>query len=538
MTDAYSLIRMSTLGQAKGDSTRRQELLTVSDKFCADHGLNLVDTLRVIGKSAFHGHHVASGPLSDFLKLVESGGIKPGCWLLRQFLSLLEAGIVIHTFIDNQTYTLDRVNEDQTALIISIVKMAAAHDYSKKLSNRIKSVWTGRREAMRAGNGRATNACPAWLQAVNGKFVLRPDRVAIVKRIIADRHLGLGRKAIATRLNDPNQSGGRVPTFKRGFGWHPTTIALLVKSQALIGVYQPHKAGGIPDGDPIEGFYPRIISDEDYWRAQWGPDNKLSRGRTTKGLWNLLKGVVKCGCCGCTIIGLNTGKHEHSKFLICDKARYSLCENRRFISYPKFESELLSALVLFDFSRLLERVDPEIERIAGLEAEIAAKTATVERLIRHFTANTPALVLKQIETLSAEVDARREEVAKARRVARIAEAQATKDAYAEFRQMVESLPRMTDDDSRFRLRARIAAELRGLIESATANSTELTIALKRTEFYRVELLFKRSEFDELRLVSLNGGCTCVFRRDLLIGDPDVAGLFAGYIGSQNACVAA
>ena len=77
--------------------------------------------------------------------------------------SLLEAGIVIHTFIDDQTYTLDRVNDDQTALIITIVKMAAAHDYSKKLQRRIKSVWESRRAAMRAGHGRATNACPAWL---------------------------------------------------------------------------------------------------------------------------------------------------------------------------------------------------------------------------------------------------------------------------------------------------------------------------------------------------------------------------------------
>jgi DNA invertase Pin-like site-specific DNA recombinase len=343
MTDAYSLIRMSTLDQAKGDSARRQELLTESEQFCTKHRLTLNGTLRVIGKSAYHGHHVASGPLADFIKLAEAGKIKSGSWLLvedmdrldrrkinvalRQFLSLLEAGIVIHTFIDNQTYTLQRVNEDQTALIISIVKMAAAHDYSKKLSNRINSVWESRREAMRAGKGVPTNACPAWLEAIDAKFVQRADRVAIIKRIIVDRHRGLGRQAIATRLNDPDQAGGRVPTFRGGDGWHPTTIAMLVKNKALIGIYQPRKADGTPDGPEIGGFYPRIISDEDYWRAQWGPDNKLSRGKTTKGYWNLLKGIPKCGCCGRTIIGLNTGKE---KFLVCDAARRRLFSNRHF----------------------------------------------------------------------------------------------------------------------------------------------------------------------------------------------------------------
>ena len=81
-----------------------------------------------------------------------------------------------------------------------------------------------------------------------------------------------------------NEPGGRVPTFKGGFGWHPTTIAILVRNKALIGIYQPHTADGSEDGDPIEGFYPRIISDDEFWRAQWGPDNKLSRGRTSKGL--------------------------------------------------------------------------------------------------------------------------------------------------------------------------------------------------------------------------------------------------------------
>src|SRR4029077_1690879 len=71
---------------------------------------------------------------------------------------------------------------------------------------------------------------------------------------------------------------------------------------------------GTPDGAEIGGFYPRIISDEDYWRAQWGPDNKLSRGKTTKGYWNLLKGIPKCGCCGRTIIGLNTPGRRSSWF--------------------------------------------------------------------------------------------------------------------------------------------------------------------------------------------------------------------------------
>jgi hypothetical protein len=95
-----------------------------------------------------------------------------------------------------------------------------------------------------------------------------------VKRIIAERHIGLGRHEISTRLNRE-----RVPTFRGGDGWHPSTIAALVRSTALIGIYQPRKADGTPDGDPIEGFYPRLISDDDFWRAQWGPDKDIRNER-------------------------------------------------------------------------------------------------------------------------------------------------------------------------------------------------------------------------------------------------------------------
>jgi hypothetical protein len=103
--------------------------------------------------------------------------------------------------------------------------------------------------------------------------------------------------------------------------------------------------------------------------------------------------------------------------------------------------------------------------------------------------------------------------------------------------MVESLPAMPDNDSRFRLRARIAAELRRLIKSATANSTELTIALKGTEFYRIELQFRRSELESLRLVAIETGRRHVFPRDVVLGDPDLAGLFAGYVGPQSESMA-
>jgi DNA invertase Pin-like site-specific DNA recombinase len=127
MATAYSFIRFSSPEQAKGDSLRRQ--LEASERFATERSLILDSSFRDLGKSASKGQHVGpTGALGRFISLVESGDIRGGSWLivedmdrldrrqvniaLKQFLSLLEAGITIHTMIDGQTYTLDRINED------------------------------------------------------------------------------------------------------------------------------------------------------------------------------------------------------------------------------------------------------------------------------------------------------------------------------------------------------------------------------------------------------------------------------------------
>jgi hypothetical protein len=307
---------------------------------------------------------------------------------------------------------------------------------------------------------------------------------------------------------------------------------VLVKNPALIGIYQPRKADGTPDGDPIEGFYPRIdgITDEDFWRAQWGPDNKGPRGRKTKGLANLLAEVCHCGQCGAGLIYMNTGK---GAFLTCGKARRGLCDNRYLRTYHTLEAELLSALALFDFSRLLDRADPQVERIAGLEAEIAAKTATVDRLLEDFSGNTPVAVSKRIGILTADVEGLTIALAEAKRTARIAEAHEARDAYAEFREMIESLPAMPDDDSRYQLRAKIAAELRRLIESGTAEGTALTIVFRGSPFCRIGLLINRSTLDAVRVTPIGSDYSLLWPRQKLLQNRDMAGLFAEYVKQEN-----
>jgi hypothetical protein len=67
---------------------------------------------------------------------------------------------------------------------------------------------------------------------------------------------------------------------------------------------------------------------------------------------------------------------------------------------------------------------------------------------------------------------------------------------------------------------------------------KLTITLKGTSFYRIELIVDRSTIDRLRLTSIESGNVFSFPRDSLFGDDDLAGLFAGCVGTRTVSMAA
>ena len=88
-TKAYSYIRMSSERQLKGDSLARQE--EMRDAFVAEHDLELDDTLRDLGVSAFDGSNRERGALAIFLRKVRDGEIESGSYLLRRVDNHLRA---------------------------------------------------------------------------------------------------------------------------------------------------------------------------------------------------------------------------------------------------------------------------------------------------------------------------------------------------------------------------------------------------------------------------------------------------------------
>ena len=288
----YSLIRFSTKKQADGTSFRRQ--VEAAEEFALHEGIRLDRSLhetdiRKLGMSAFSGQHIIKGPLCKFIQGIADGVVKPGLAILvlsewnrltRQMSSdaqkfviwLMEQGIGIIDLQDNSYYTLDRFNNDPGLQSSLQTKITMANLYSRNLRHNCLAAWKIRRKEIRAGNGKPTNACPEFLEVGDdGEFTCPPWKLAVIKRVIAWRHEGKGKEFIANRLNETDPP---TPAFRGGEkGWWPSAVERLVKNRALVGEYQPRFKDDIPDGEPIPGFYPVLVKEDDWWRAQW-PVNK------------------------------------------------------------------------------------------------------------------------------------------------------------------------------------------------------------------------------------------------------------------------
>lgn len=527
---AYSLVRFSTKRQADGDSFRRQVM--AAEAFCRDENVTLDMSLheadiRKLGMSGFTGEHVVKGPLRKFFAGIANGTVKPGSLLLVSEWSrltrqvpmgedddnpgaldlvrrLMRAGIGIVDLQDRTLYTLDRYNADIAMQIGLQVKISMAYQYSQNLRHNLNSVWGGRMEALVGGNLKATNASPEWLRAANGIWLNAEERdgelwaipddetrllFEAIERIKQDRFNGLGKHAIATRLNDKNQPGGAMPPFRGSNGWWPKSVQTLVENDALIGIYHPKNKAGEPKGEP-KRFYPRVMTDDDFYRMQWTEKKAPAGKRTGSVLNNMFAGLVRCRC-GAGLVRDNKG--SCGSYLVCSKARRGLCDDRSRYHLDTLESEVLEALTRLDVEtvtrmtdHLVERRDPQRERIDGLKAEIAAKQKIIDGFVDGFEGGTiPKAVFKRMATLESEIETVTTALVAAERLARVAEAHKVDDAHAAFRALVAAPSPQTpkaaasmgdlEGEPLYQLRCKIVVELGRLIERGVAHLGDMTI---------------------------------------------------------------
>lgn len=416
---AFAYIRFSTDEQRKGQSLERQ--VASVRAFAESHALGPVDTesFQDLGVSAFRGANDTKGALGEFLAQIARGEIGGGDWLLVENLdrlsrrsleeaftlltSITSAGVTVATVQDGQVY--QQHGFDFATFMRAGLAHELAHQESKKKSERLCAAWASKRAKLT--DRKLTARCPGWLSLSPDKktFSIIEGRAAVVRRIFKETANGRGPQYIAKVLN-----AEKVPVWKTGTGWAGTTVAGVIAARAVLGEFTPCKMEGrkrMPVGEPIPDYYPRVISDGDFYAAQ-----SVSKGRLNKGghsitsTKSLFTGICFCSQCSGPIHYAD--KSRGVSYLRCDHAVRGLSNcSPSHRPYGPIENAFIHWLVNFDFTgaTMGERKQKETELAAGEEATNESGRK-VERLTEAMaTSSLPvSTFLPQLERAKAEHD--------------------------------------------------------------------------------------------------------------------------------------
>ncbi|WP_421761657.1 recombinase family protein [Devosia sp.] len=345
---AFSYVRFSTMEQAGGDSLRRQT--QAAEAYAATHGLELAElTLHDLGRSAYRGKNLAEGALFMFRRAVEDGDVPADSYLLIESpdrLSRLPAidaltalseicklGITVVTLDDGQQYDRQRMTQEFMVVLKWLLRAEVAHDESKKKGYRVAKAWSEKRR--NAATAKLTAICPHWLRLSDDRlaYEIIEDRAAVARRILEEALEGRGQEAIARGLNrDAIPTFGRDRKWKHKEGstrWHKSMVAKVVRSEAVVGTYQPHRIAfdengrktRVPDGPAIEGYFPAIIDTDTFATLTARLDGKRAPYvRRGQAITNPLAGIARCGLCGSSMTQVAKGNRSRP-VLVCSRAK-------------------------------------------------------------------------------------------------------------------------------------------------------------------------------------------------------------------------
>jgi DNA invertase Pin-like site-specific DNA recombinase len=477
MEVAYSLLRFSTPEQAKGDSRRRQE--GGAREWCKRNDASLDTSLWMFapGVSAYRGKH-RSNPdrhaLAAFLKQVEEGKVPRGSYLIIEsldrltrediqpalllVLGLLQAGVRIV-----QLTPAEKVYDDHSEahdIMLMVVELMRGHSESKVKSQRLTEAWGNKKQVARESGEVQTTKTPAWLEVVGrkkvgkhmreGTFRVIPERVRVVKLVFMLACSGHGLSLIVKRL-----TADGVKPWGRGKKWSKAYVHKILSRRAVVGEHQPLK-NGKPDGEPIVNYYPTVIDEDTWLKAQAAlSSRKDKQGRVGKKVASLFRAVVgrsdtepaahhvaeqeveEQPAKGAGVCGQHGGQDGSVSF-----------------PYPVFEEAMLSCLRELNPAEVIGE-EPEGESTAlALElVGVEQRLKTLEEELTGEGSEVPTLI-RAVKVL----EVKRQDLQQRLAVARQREANPRSVAWAEAKGLLEVAH---DEESRLRLRSL----LRGIIES-------------------------------------------------------------------------
>lgn len=446
MKTAFSYIRFSSPEQARGDSFRRQS--QQAERWAEKNGYRIAKTWQDLGVSGYRGRNATAGQFAEFLRDVAADQLPKGSVLILEnldrmsrqepedalfvFLGIIKKGIGILTLSDQKLYTKQTLKQDRSMLLVTLMTMTRANEESALKGARVAAAWARKRLDAREKSLPLTDRIPGWLISTRdaaGRRTFTPDdkKAATVRQIFVDTEQGLGRRAIVKKLNR-----GDVPPFLSKSGWQPSSVIKIIQARTTVGEYQPHfrdeDGKRIPDGEPIKNYYP-VIVDEGLWvraNAAVAARRRNAGGRPGVEAANLLRGLAHCGVCGKRMLFLNKGAPPRGgRYYVCSAAsREDKCDNKRLWNAKDVERYLLHQI---DPKRVLEMFDPPAKRmgpspIEQCDIQIADLVARKQRALDLLIDNEDSVMApdlkRRVESLIGQIEDKqklRDTIAKAER---------------------------------------------------------------------------------------------------------------------------
>jgi hypothetical protein len=296
MPIAYSYIRFSSKKQEQNDSVKRQ--VRLRDEWLRQNPGMTLDTtisLQDLGVSAFRGRNLDPewGDLGKFIDLAErqNSPIEKGSYLLlerldrfsRQRVSLAYMALVrlVHAgvkvvVLDPVAHQIDKENIDQLHVVLPIItNLCLAHEQSREKSRRVSYAWVSRREDTRLGKLLFTKRTPAWIyfDEKSSRLKLNAKAAGAIRFIFQQTAAGIGQVQLVKALNAKFPPITRQKPNHNPPMWNTSYVCKILNDRSVIGEFQPHTLSDgktrTPDGDPIKGYFPRVVSDELFYQAQY-----------------------------------------------------------------------------------------------------------------------------------------------------------------------------------------------------------------------------------------------------------------------------
>jgi DNA invertase Pin-like site-specific DNA recombinase len=399
MKIAYSYIRFSTPDQRNGNSLERQ--LDRTRGYCRRNGLTLDESLKCDdGYSAYKGTHLKKGSLGDFLQRVKAGLIPKGTALVienldrlsrqgirvtRQLIEqLTDAGIDVHVVSINRVFRAGYEN-DLTDYIVLGVESERAFKESQYKSERVGSAWGSKKR--KAVNGHAiTSSVPYWLKAEIGtRIKVIPDRAETVQKIFRLAAMGLGALRIVNQLTaDGDRAFGDS-------GWITSYVKKILNNRAVRGEFQPYKkldGKRIPDGDPIPGYFPAIVSQTEWDAVRKSAADKIANyshpqyrggGHTAERVNNLFTGLTfDATLAGRSVVYHYKGRGANDWEYLVTAYKAGQPANR--MRYDHFEKAFLGFLYDLDWRAVAGESEPE--EMGQLKADLDKVASEIDRTTR------------------------------------------------------------------------------------------------------------------------------------------------------------